>query len=147
MWGIPKGRGIRSIKNMKNKKQKCGDKCEYAIGEHCECDCGGKNHGRVWRGAKEKANERNTVVLGKKTITPEKSLELINHSPDGFMWGYGGSGPAQLALAILLEYLSQEKAQKYHQQFKWEVIAKLDKEQPFVLDEKVVKDWIKMNVK
>lgn len=32
-------------------------------------------------------------------------LDLFNHSPDGFEWGYGGSGPAQLALAILADFL------------------------------------------
>src|SRR5262245_22144387 len=30
-------------------------------------------------------------------------LELRNHSPTGFEWGYGGSGPAQLALALLVD--------------------------------------------
>ena len=30
-------------------------------------------------------------------------LDLFNHSPTGFEWGYGGSGLAQLALAILAE--------------------------------------------
>ncbi|HMF28341.1 MAG TPA: DUF6166 domain-containing protein, partial [Candidatus Cybelea sp.] len=30
-------------------------------------------------------------------------LDLYNHSPDGFEIGYGGSGPAQLALAILAD--------------------------------------------
>ena len=30
------------------------------------------------------------------------SLALRSHSPPGPAWGYGGSGPAQLALAILL---------------------------------------------
>ncbi len=28
-------------------------------------------------------------------------FDVRNHSPSGFEWGYGGSGPAQLALAIL----------------------------------------------
>lgn len=35
-------------------------------------------------------------------ISPDQSLRFRNHSPDGFEWSYGGSGPAQLALAILL---------------------------------------------
>jgi hypothetical protein len=30
-------------------------------------------------------------------------LELARHSPTGFEWGYGGSGPAQLSLAILAD--------------------------------------------
>lgn len=31
--------------------------------------------------------------------------DVRNHSPDGFQWGYGGSGPAQLALALCLDVL------------------------------------------
>src|SRR5947209_15039234 len=37
-------------------------------------------------------------------LSPLKSLRLRNHSPDGFEWGYGGSGPAQSALALLLDH-------------------------------------------
>lgn len=29
------------------------------------------------------------------------------HSPDGFSWGYHGSGPSDLALAILLDHLQE----------------------------------------
>jgi Family of unknown function (DUF6166) len=36
--------------------------------------------------------------------------ELRNHSPTGFEWGYGGSGPAQLALAILADHLDDDRA-------------------------------------
>lgn len=47
-------------------------------------------------------------------------------SPTGFEWGYGGSGPAQLALAILCDYWGDEvSALRYHQEFKWEVVALL----------------------
>ena len=46
-------------------------------------------------------------------------LDLFNHSPTGFEWGYGGSGPAQLALAILAERLSDDAmAVRLHQAFK-----------------------------
>ena len=31
-------------------------------------------------------------------------LDLVNHSPTGFEWGYGGSGPAQLAVAMLAHH-------------------------------------------
>ena len=55
-------------------------------------------------------------------------LDLYNHSPDGFEWGYGGSGPAQLALAILAHHLSDdEQALGLHQRFKSLVIAGLPK--------------------
>ena len=36
-------------------------------------------------------------------LSLEKSLQVVDHSPDGFQWGYTGSGPAQLAAAILNE--------------------------------------------
>jgi hypothetical protein len=52
-------------------------------------------------------------------------LDLWNHSPTGFEFGYGGSGPAQLALAILADCCGDELAAAYHQAFKWAVIARL----------------------
>lgn len=36
-------------------------------------------------------------------------LEHVRHSPDGFEWGYGGSGPAQLAFALCLDVLGDPK--------------------------------------
>lgn len=44
---------------------------------------------------------------------------------NGFNWGYFGSGPAQLSLAILLELTSKEIALKNYNQFKLNVISKL----------------------
>lgn len=40
-------------------------------------------------------------------ILPGASLEIREHSPTGFEMGYGGSGPAQSALAITLDYLTR----------------------------------------
>ena len=36
--------------------------------------------------------------------------DLRGHSPSGFEWGYGGSGPAQLALAILADHKGLRRA-------------------------------------
>ena len=55
-------------------------------------------------------------------------LDLWNHSPTGFEFGYGGSGPAQLALAILADCCGDELAVVYHQPFKRAVIARLPAE-------------------
>jgi hypothetical protein len=58
--------------------------------------------------------------------------DIVNHSPTGFEWGYGGSGPAQLALAILADALDDdERADLLHQEFKWRVIAPLDRDAPW----------------
>ena len=68
------------------------------------------------------------VYVDGKFINPKYSLDVINHSPTGFSWGYGGSGPAQLALAILLEFADRETAVNLYQTFKWEVIANIPQE-------------------
>jgi hypothetical protein len=63
---------------------------------------------------------------GQERVTPERSLALVNHSPSGFEWGYGGSGPAQLALALLLDYTDDEAfALDHYQAFKTEVVSQL----------------------
>lgn len=51
--------------------------------------------------------------------------DLVNHSPDGFSWGYLGSGCAQLALAILADATDDETALLHYQEFKKRVISKL----------------------
>lgn len=64
---------------------------------------------------------------GQERITPEPSLELANHSPSGFGWGYGGSGPAQLSFALLLDYTSDDDvALAHYTEFKNTVVSQLD---------------------
>jgi hypothetical protein len=66
------------------------------------------------------------------------SQKLRNHSPDGFEWGYGGSGPAQLALAVLLDATQdQEKALKHYKAFKWKFVAGAAKEGFSVSDQEI----------
>jgi len=36
--------------------------------------------------------ETHEVFIDDKQLSPAKSQKIINHSPDGFAWGYGGSG-------------------------------------------------------
>jgi hypothetical protein len=47
-------------------------------------------------------------------------LEIRAHSPSGFAWGYGGSGPAQLALALLVDALGDRELAERHYVSKWE---------------------------
>jgi hypothetical protein len=51
--------------------------------------------------------------------------DLRNHSPDGPEWGYAGSGPAQLALAILSDAIGERAALDHYQDFKSAVVAGL----------------------
>lgn len=53
------------------------------------------------------------------------SLKIRNHSPTGFNWGYGGSGPAQSALAICLHIFgNRHVAESLYQSFKSTFVAR-----------------------
>lgn len=45
------------------------------------------------------------------------------HSPDGWSWGYAGSGPTQAALDILWDWMDEEPAPGAYQDFKNEYLA------------------------
>ena len=61
----------------------------------------------IYRGRKAHLVEFSKDGPGGPYHPLHKRLDLANHSPTGFSWGYGGSGPAQLALAILAHYLRE----------------------------------------
>lgn len=91
----------------------------------------------------------------------------VFHSPDGFEWGYGGSGPADLALnilALLIPISSRDgdplfdgdvtlrdgtvvsrQAFYLHQRFKFDVIAKLPKEGG-VVPIASIREWIQQHL-
>jgi hypothetical protein len=83
---------------------------------------------------------------------------VVRHSPDGFEWGYGGSGPSDLALSILVDYfegtlarienisgqfdaLVRARSQKYYQQFKWDFIARAP-EEGFEISADAIETWL-----
>lgn len=64
------------------------------------------------------------------------------HSPTGFEWGYGGSGPADLALNILLKFgCTRAEAEILHQEFKWKYIAGLPEEGATIAAGEI-REWI-----
>lgn len=69
--------------------------------------------------------ESRRIFIGGEELLPEESFKHRNHSPDGFSWGYQGSGPAQLALAILLKFLTVSLALEWYQEFKRDFVSKL----------------------
>lgn len=76
------------------------------------------------------------------TLDAAESQKIINHSPDGFAWGYGGSGPSQLALAILLELTDEKTARSAYQQFKFDTIAALPQDEDFSIEVDDVLEWL-----
>lgn len=60
--------------------------------------------------------------LGLPALRPDE----IRHSPEGFQFGYGGSGPAELARAILIAVFpanDEVRQARCYQRFKWAKIA------------------------
>ena len=74
----------------------------------------------VWKEAPQAGDGHHGQVV----FNPGPSQKLYNHSPDGFQWGYAGSGPAQLALALLLDVTGDPQLSiRLHQIFKLHFVA------------------------
>ena len=79
-------------------------------------------------------NARHTWVLAIEEegdsphVRLDPRLDIANHSPTGLEWGYMGSGPSQLAIALIADATGDDEIAKNRplcQQFKRDVIAHL----------------------
>jgi hypothetical protein len=97
-----------------------------------EAMCGFWDDGDVW-----------VIDDNKRVARLDPHFETINHSPTGFAWGYGGSGPAQLAFAILACVIGVKRASDPHlyQNYRRQVIERLDQKAGFAITEQSVIDW------
>lgn len=79
---------------------------------------------KLYRGRRDGSQ----VIVTVNDILLNPRLDLCDHSPTGFEWGYVGSGPAQLALALLAEHLNDDKeALLLYQGFKRMLVLRLSK--------------------
>ena len=81
--------------------------------------------------------EPNDVIV---TVNDKHLEHHIYHSPTGFSWGYGGSGPADLARSILWDFFGTEPMSNMYQDFKWKFIAGWGDEWEIDFDD--IKKWI-----
>lgn len=93
---------------------------------------------RIYRGFRAPATHCCVVTVSvegaARALDPR--LDLANHSPTGFEWGYLGSGPAQLALAMLADALANdERALKLYQRFKLNYVANLKRDEPWAISD------------
>ncbi len=88
--------------------------------------------------------DEKTTHATRQQLRPDRSLKIANHSPAGFEWGYCGSGPAQTALAILLDHFSEPRdfrmAVSLYQDFKRQVVSQMPKE--WQLTDAEIELWI-----
>lgn len=76
-------------------------------------------------------------------VRPTLTRAEFDHSPDGFQWGYLGSGPAELARAILVRVMNGDNRARHprcYQAFKSEVIGRITKDE-FEIDFRVIREW------
>ena len=100
-------------------------------------------HMKVYRGSRSGYDRQVIVVEGgvSADLSPEPSQEIINHSPDGGYWGYSGSGPAQLALGLLLDGTGErEIANKYYQLFLAEAVAQFS--ESWEISKVAIRRWL-----
>jgi hypothetical protein len=70
-------------------------------------------------------------------------LDLRCHSPSGCAWGYAGSGPAQLSLALVADATGDDElALNIYQAFKDRAIATKTQDTAFRMDELEVKEHV-----
>lgn len=78
-----------------------------------------------------------------RPLDPAPSQALRNHSPDGFEWSYAGSGPAQLALGILLDCLGDEdEALEHYQAFKNAFLAPRERDEAWEISSAQVEEFL-----
>ena len=77
---------------------------------------------------------------GETTFSSDVLNHFVRHSPDGFNWGYGGSGASDLALSILLDCCGENIAERLYMDFKWEFIAVISDN--LLIYQSVIWDWV-----
>ncbi len=100
--------------------------------------------------------DRQAVLARKEAIIAQieataslpEPVELVHrgvHSPDGFAWGYAGSGPADLAHSILSIETGEDVAPEVYLRFRDEVIARQSRRTEFRLAAGEVWYWLSTN--
>jgi len=87
--------------------------------------------------------ETRQVFIDGKELLPLKPQDIDYPSSGGYMWGYNGSAPARLALAILSEFIADYSvALDLHQTFKVDIISQLKQKEDFEISFNKIQRWI-----
>lgn len=84
---------------------------------------------KIYTGVRdEERHETYVNVKNKKDGTIRFLIPKKKHSHTGFEWGYAGSGPAELAYCILLDFTGNKPlTEQIYQHFKHDIIAGFNK--------------------
>jgi len=82
------------------------------------------------------------VVVRIRNGVQKPLRHLVRHSPDGFNWGYGGSGPADLARSIIADALGiDDPNPTVYQEFKRSFVASWGDRWEISQDE--IREWVR----
>lgn len=85
------------------------------------------------------------VTVNGTALNPRFDLRMF--TPGEFDWGYGGSGPAQLALAILADCLQDDRqALAKYQSFKWAVVSRLHHKVWMLTEEQILREVANLDI-
>ena len=103
-----------------------------------------------YTGISNMKNSEYNVYIGRTAKKLPLGLDKWNHSPTGFCWGYAGSGPTQLAKAMLFDFAKRNGivepavfADTHAYTFKSVFIAKIPQSCGFVITDENIGDFFK----
>ncbi|MDP9373527.1 MAG: hypothetical protein M3Q65_13960 [Chloroflexota bacterium] len=108
---------------------------------------------RVYLGVRTSDGPGDTAVYVEQGGCRWPLRHVVHHSPSGLRWGYGGSGPADTALSILADALGERPTReqlyrgepwswRWHQAFKWAIVATFPLREGWRLPLATVEAWI-----
>ena len=105
-----------------------------------------KNPSRTYTGKRRRLHESEAGFCAVQVLESTGKIRNLNHvvrhSPDGFEWGYMGSGPSDLALSILSDYFffDTAKAEEHYVNFKSRFVQHW--KATWQISEKEIEEWI-----
>lgn len=110
---------------------------------------------KTYHGLAATEDHASTVTVRDRR-SPKKLGHHVRHSPTGFNWGYGGSGPADLARSLLFDAFGQPECPPFpsececrskwvdstYQAFKSDIVSKLTQDQDWKLVQMEVCEWV-----
>lgn len=101
---------------------------------------------KVYRGSRS-ADDRDAIVAVDedgvvRQLAPRPDIEGVK-TATGFAWGYGGSGPKQLAIALLADAISDDVATDWHHQFRVAKIEPIPMERSWTMTDAEILNWWK----
>jgi hypothetical protein len=104
---------------------------------------------KIYHGVRVGVGNTEVTVSEEGMVSPLE--QVVYHSPTGMEWGYGGSGPSDLALSILADFFNEQpltegrmnaktRTVQLYQRFKEQFVAHFGSS--WTLGGKAIADWV-----